>query len=70
MRIDFIAPCGVTVELKDCPAKVKKEILKNLLQVGFACFIIKCPEIEKRCTYLSDLGFYETSPSERASWGL
>lgn len=59
MKVDFIAPCGITVELKNCPAKVKKEILKNLPKVGFACFMVKCLGMEKRCTYLSDLGFYE-----------
>lgn len=68
MRIDFIAPCGITVELKDCPAKVKKEILKNLPKVGFACFLIKCPGIEKRCTYLSDLDFYEFTDAEIKAW--
>ncbi|GAI19812.1 unnamed protein product [marine sediment metagenome] len=68
MRIDFIAPCGITVELKGYPPKAKKEILKNLPKVGFACFLIKCPMAEEGCTYLSDLGFYEFTDAEIEAW--
>ncbi|MBA7544022.1 hypothetical protein ES705_36368 [subsurface metagenome] len=64
MRVDFIVPCGITIEIEELPTysdSEKKIIRKDLRKVGFGCFLLKCSRIEKGCTYLSDLGFYETS---------
>ena len=69
MRIDFIAPCGMTIEIEeypDYPDSLKTKVKKHLLKVGALCFIIKCPTIEKMCTYLSYLGFYEFTDDEIA----
>ena len=59
MKIDYTVPCGTTIELAGDSEHRKKDIDNHAGDVGYLCFLIRCDSISA-CTYLSDLGFYES----------